>query len=437
MAEQTLLNRQRPPVFCPGCSHDSVLKTLDRAFVNLGLKGNQICMVSDIGCSGLFDTFFNTHALHGAHGRALTYATGIKLCRPELNVVVTMGDGGLGIGGAHVLSACRRNVDLTLLVLNNFNFGMTGGQFSATTPQEAQVASGFLNRLDLPLNLTLVARAAGAPFVALASAYQKDLADLLQEAIQYPGLSIVEIQGVCPGRYTKRNQLSPQSIAQNIASAQEANGEVAANARLDYGRAFREQASAQPKPIRPAGLAITCQAPMEGPRSVMLLGAAGQRAITAGELAGLAGLSAGLKVTQKNEYNITVLRGPSITELIFSPEPIDYTGIAQPDVVLALAAEGVERRQAIFPGLPAQTLVIRAAGVETPQTQAQVKTVDFKALGLGKLDWALGSVAVMAALNRVITPEMLQAALEARFKGKALEASRQVVEKVLAAQTGD
>jgi pyruvate/2-oxoacid:ferredoxin oxidoreductase beta subunit len=113
----SLLNMDRPPVFCPGCSHDRITHTLDKAFQNMGLSGDQIVMVSDIGCSGLFDTFFNTHALHGLHGRALTYATGLKLARPDLNVVVTMGDGGQGIGGAHLMAACRRNLDLTLLVL--------------------------------------------------------------------------------------------------------------------------------------------------------------------------------------------------------------------------------------------------------------------------------------------------------------------------------
>ena len=84
MASQSLLNSGRPPVFCPGCSHEQVLKTLDKTFGKMGLMGNQIAMVSDIGCSGLFDTFFNTHALHGLHGRALTYASGLKLCRRNL-----------------------------------------------------------------------------------------------------------------------------------------------------------------------------------------------------------------------------------------------------------------------------------------------------------------------------------------------------------------
>ena len=133
----SLLNTGRPPVFCPGCSHERITRALDNAFQNMDLTGDQIVIVTDIGCSGLFDTFFHTHAFHGLHGRALTYAAGIKTARPELNVVVTMGDGGLGIGGAHILSACRRNLDITLLILNNFNFGMTGGQFSATTPTDA------------------------------------------------------------------------------------------------------------------------------------------------------------------------------------------------------------------------------------------------------------------------------------------------------------
>ena len=111
--------------------------------MRMGFSGKDVVIVSDIGCSGLFDTFFNTHAFHGLHGRALTYATGIKMARPDLKVVVTMGDGGLGIGGAHVLSTCRRNIDLTLLVLNNFNYGMTGGQCSSTIPRTHRWAPVF------------------------------------------------------------------------------------------------------------------------------------------------------------------------------------------------------------------------------------------------------------------------------------------------------
>ena len=109
----------------------------------------------------------------------LTYATGIKMARPDLKVIVVMGDGGLGIGGAHVLSSCRRNLDLTLLVLNNFNYGMTGGQCSATTPKAGRTSSGFLSELEAPLDICRVAVAAGAPYVDRTMATGRTLVDAL------------------------------------------------------------------------------------------------------------------------------------------------------------------------------------------------------------------------------------------------------------------
>ncbi|MBT8345261.1 MAG: 2-oxoglutarate synthase, partial [Desulfofustis sp.] len=191
----SLLNPDRPPFFCPGCSHESVVKALDKSFQHLGLSGDRIAIVTDIGCSGLFDTFFNTHALHGLHGRALTYATGLKLACPELTVVVIMGDGGLGIGGAHVLSSCRRNLDLCLLVLNNFNYGMTGGQCSFTTPAEASTSSGFLGQLEAPLDICAVAEAAGASWIDRLPATSSDLPEKIFQAISYDGFSLMDITG--------------------------------------------------------------------------------------------------------------------------------------------------------------------------------------------------------------------------------------------------
>ena len=431
MADYTLLNHSRPPVFCPGCSHDNALKLLDAAFVNMGLKGHEVCMVSDIGCSGLFDVFFNTHALHGVHGRALTYAAGIKLCRPNLNVVVTMGDGGLGIGGAHVIQACRRNLDLTLLVLNNFNFGMTGGQCSATSPNEAQLGSGFLNQLDKPLNVKPLAEAAGAPYVVSVSAYDKDVSRIIREAIEFKGFAIVDIQGLCPGRYTKRNKLSPKMISDGLGD--QPGGLVAANQRPEYGQSYRALGESLKEVPPPLAIEKRFDPPQNKHQSLVLLGSAGNRAITAGELAGLAGQFAGLYVTQKNEYNITVLRGPSITELNLSPQPVGYTGIERPDVVLAVAPEGVERRQKVFGVLTPETLVIKAAGVDIPENAGHLVEVDFKDLGLKKVDWSLASIAAMAKLDRLISRDMLAAALENRFKGKVLEASQKVVETVYAA----
>lgn len=426
----SLLNKSRPPVFCPGCSHDTVTKALDRAFVNMGLPGKDVVVVSDIGCSGLFDTFFNTHAMHGLHGRALTYATGLKMARPDLTVIVTMGDGGLGIGGAHLLSACRRNLDLTLLILNNFNFGMTGGQFSATTPNDAVVGSGFLNQLDLPMDACEVVAAAGAPYVRRCSCYDKGLAATIENAIRFKGFSFVDMWGVCPGRYTRANKLTPKTIAMEIEAGKTYTGEIEKNQRPEYGDQYRATAAALSSPAKPAAIASAYRAPVADRQEVIILGGAGQRIVTAGEILCLGGMTAGLKATQKNDYPITVLRGHSISELILAPDDIEFTGIERPNVVIAIGPEGVARRKDLFGTLDPETLVIKHLGLETPVTQAETKEIDFKALAIKSPDMALAALAVLAQTERVITTDMLDRALTYRFTGKVLDASRAVLERI-------
>jgi len=426
----SLLNTGRPPVFCPGCSHERITHALDKAFSNLGFQGQDVVIVTDIGCSGLFDTFFNTHAFHGLHGRALTYATGLKMAHPELNVIVTMGDGGLGIGGAHILSACRRNLDLTLLVLNNFNFGMTGGQFSATTPLNAQVGSGFLNRMERPMDICQVASSAGAPYVKRFSSYAKNLVEEIESAIRFEGFSILDIWGICPGRYTKRNRLTPQIIEDALAKMPSIKTPVPDNLRKEYGRHYRELAADQKPVLRPTTIERQFIPPEAGRKEVIILGSAGQRIITAGEILCLAGLVAGLKTTQKNEYNITVLRGHSVTEVILSPEDIGYTGIARPDIVLALSQEGVDRRRHIFDDLDHRSLIILGKEIDLPPCKAEVHRIDFKALKIKPHDRALASLGILAKLSRVIGLDMLASALRYRFRGAVLASAQDMVEGV-------
>jgi 2-oxoglutarate ferredoxin oxidoreductase subunit beta len=425
----SLLNRRRPPAFCPGCSHDKVVGALDQALESLGLAGNQVAIVSDIGCSGLFDTFFHTHALHGLHGRALTYATGLKLARPDLTVVTTMGDGGMGIGGAHFLSACRRNLDISLLVLNNFNYGMTGGQCSATTPADARTASGFLNLLEPPLDICRVAVAAGATYVARAAAAHKNLAVDIQRAIGHPGFSILEIRGVCPGRYTKRNRLTLGQLESEMAAASQAPGPVAANQRPEYGHHYRQAAARQNQPPPPVRITARFEPLFSNRREVLLLGSAGQRINTAGEILCMAAMTAGLSATQKNDYPITVLRGHSVSEVVLSRTAVGCTGIQAPQAVLALSAEGIQRRGEIFAALAADALVIAAKGLDLPRTQASVWVVDLKSLGFKPGQWALAGLVCLARGRSVISKEMLEAALDHRFHGLALEKARAVFQR--------
>ena len=427
----SLLNSKRPPVFCPGCSHEQVLHALDQALMRMGFSGKDVVIVSDIGCSGLFDTFFNTHAFHGLHGRALTYATGIKMARPDLKVVVTMGDGGLGIGGAHVLSTCRRNIDLTLLVLNNFNYGMTGGQCSSTTPQDAQVGSGFLNKLEKPIDICQVAGAAGAAYVARTSTYDKGLVEGLEAAMAFDGFSLVDIWGICPGRYTRGNKITPKKIETDLAKLPDLGDYLISNSRSEYGWAYRQEAAKLLPATDPVGIEPTCTAPQSGRVEVVVLGSAGQRIITAGELLCLAGAAAGCHAAQKSDYPITVMRGHSVSDIILSDTEIEYTGIENPSVVIALAAEGVNRRKKMLAHLAPEALVIKASGIELPPCQASIIEIDCKAEKIKSQDWALVALAVLAQQNKVLTMDMLKAALQLRFKAGQYETAIAMLEKAV------
>jgi pyruvate/2-oxoacid:ferredoxin oxidoreductase beta subunit/Pyruvate/2-oxoacid:ferredoxin oxidoreductase gamma subunit len=427
----SLLNTARPPVFCPGCSHDTIVHALDIALQNMAISGDKVVIVSDIGCSGLIDVFFHTHALHGLHGRALTYAVGVKMARPELTVVVTMGDGGMGIGGAHVLSACRRNLDITLFVLNNFNFGMTGGQYSSTTPMEAITSSRFLNQLEAPLDICKVTDAAGAPFVMRCSGLEKDLPQHMAEAIAYEGFAVMDIWGICPGRFSRNNRINPGEVRKRIAAMTPFTGRMVHNERQEYGRGYRAIAAQQPPPPAPLTIAVAHTPPQFKRSGIVILGSAGQRAVTAGELLCLAALSGGLRVTQKNDYDITVLRGPSVSEIMLWPDEVGYAGIDSPDVVLVISAEGVQRRRQIFSQMREDGLVIHALGVNIPECQAEQIGIDFKAKGIQQQNWALAALAVMAAGNRGINPAMLDTAMKSRFSAKQYASAREVVDRVL------
>ncbi len=424
------LNKERPLVYCPGCTHDKITKGLDKAFGQLNLPADKTVIVTDIGCSGLFDTFFNVHALHGTHGRALTYASGLKLANPELNVIVTMGDGGLGIGGAHVLASCRRNLDITLIILNNFNFGMTGGQYSSTTPSDAFVGSEFLNQAEMPLDICAIAESAGASYIDRCSGHDVQLSEKMANAITHNGFSIIETLGMCTGRYTKRNKLTPKVLDEIISDLPEYSGAVENNQRPEYGERYRTLA--KEKGRFPKALCVEKQIELKNNQrqEVVILGSAGMRIVTAGDIVCYSGLCAGMNVSMKNDYNITVLRGQSVSEILISPEKIAYQGIESPSVVLALSDEGVQRRKKIFATLNSTTFVLKEKSVSIPETAAQVVEIDFRALKVKKQDWALASLGVIAKENKAINKEMLDFALKARFNEKVYSIAMETISAI-------
>ncbi|KKM11676.1 hypothetical protein SY88_08165 [Clostridiales bacterium PH28_bin88] len=197
-------------MWCPGCGNGIVLGAMLRAFEELGYQNNDTVVVTGIGCWGKADDYLLTNALHTTHGRALAFATGIKAYNPKLNVVVLMGDGdGATIGGNHLIHAARRNIDLTAIVVNNYNYGMTGGQFSATTPAGKYTSTTVYGNPERELDICALAEVSGANYVARGTAYHGwELQEHIKEALNKKGFSLVEVVSPCPTHYGRNNSMS-------------------------------------------------------------------------------------------------------------------------------------------------------------------------------------------------------------------------------------
>ena len=197
-----------PHIWCPGCGIGTAFSSSLIAMRESGLDLEKTVMVSGIGCSGRGAGYVNLDSYHTTHGRAIPFATGMKLANPELNVVVFSGDGDLfAIGGNHFIHAARRNVDLTIVCVNNFNYGMTGGQVAATTPLTAKTTTTPVGNPDTPFNLPLLAYASGATYVARWTIlHTRDLTESIEEALLNRGFSFVEVLSPCPVNYGRRNK---------------------------------------------------------------------------------------------------------------------------------------------------------------------------------------------------------------------------------------
>jgi len=202
-------DKKFPHVWCPGCGNGIVLGALIRAIDKLGLQKDDVVLVSGIGCSGRMPVYVDFNTLHTTHGRALTFATGIKLVRPHLNVIVVMGDGdATAIGGNHFIHAARRNLDLTAIIVNNQIYGMTGGQHSPTTPYGCKATTAVYGHIEHAFSISELAVTAGASFVARSSVYHAQLLDfILEKAILKKGFSVVEVISNCHVQFGRRNQM--------------------------------------------------------------------------------------------------------------------------------------------------------------------------------------------------------------------------------------
>lgn len=198
-----------PLIWCAGCGDGIVLKAILRAIDRIGLSKDEITMVSGIGCSSRLTGYVDFNTLHTTHGRAIAFATGVKMVKPEMTVIVVTGDGdATAIGGNHYIHAARRNIDLTVILFNNNIYGMTGGQVSPTTPMGSRASTAPFGNVENAFNISGLAEAAGASFVARGTVYDAIKLDrMIEKAIRKKGFSVVEVMTPCPTAFGRRNRL--------------------------------------------------------------------------------------------------------------------------------------------------------------------------------------------------------------------------------------
>lgn len=205
--DELLRSERLPHIWCPGCGLGIVTKCLAESIRRSGIPLDRHAVVSGIGCTSRLPGYLNLDTYHTTHGRAIPFATGLKIANPDLEVTVVGGDGDLfNIGGNHLIHAIRRNVDLNVFCVNNFNYGMTGGQFGSTTPVGARTATTPYGNFETPFNIPYIVAAAGAPYVARwTTVHVRQLLKAMLRAFQVQGLAFMEILSPCPPTFGELN----------------------------------------------------------------------------------------------------------------------------------------------------------------------------------------------------------------------------------------
>jgi 2-oxoglutarate/2-oxoacid ferredoxin oxidoreductase subunit beta len=388
-----------PLPFCPGCGHMTLLKALDKALVKLQLDPAKVVIVTDIGCIGLSERHFITSAFHGLHGRSITYACGLKLANPELTVINLMGDGAAGIGGTHLLNVARRNIGITLLIGNNFNYGMTGGQHSVTTPIDSLTATTPWGNVEGPMDLCGTAIAAGAAWAYRTTSFNKELPDVIADAIIQPGFAMVDTWELCSAYYSPRNKVKKTELFGLLESQGAQQGLLVDKPRDEYSVSYRATFANAVDAKKKPKIEVEFKHDLDRQIGIVVAGSAGQKIKSSSGLAAQAGMFSGLETTQKDEYPITVMTGHSIAETVFSPTQVFYTGIDEPDYFLAISADGVKRSKKRIQNLSPTCKLFIEESLEFPETKAKVIKLPLIATAKKVSKLSIGIVALAAVIT--------------------------------------
>lgn len=398
-APVTYMNKEKGPLpFCPGCGHEKLLHALDKALVKLGRDPKDVVIVTDIGCIGLTDPYFVTNTFHGLHGRSLTYATGLKLAQPGLTVIVLIGDGGCGIGGAHLLNAARRNVDVTLIVANNFNYGMTGGQHSVTTPVGGVTATTPGGNIEGSMDICATVMGAGAGWTYRGIGYDKDLPDRMVDGIQYPGFALLDVWELCTAYYLPLNDFNKRDLYELIDRCNMEVGVLNDTVRPEFGAENRKLFGRKAK-TKPLVIDKKFNAKLDRQAGIVIAGSAGQKVKSAATIFGRAGMLSGLQSTQKDDYPITVMTGHSLSEINLSPDTIDYTAIESPEYFIVISEDGLKKTRKEIQRLSESCKLFVEESLEPPETSARIYKLPFVAAAkkVGRL--SIGFIAFGAVIK--------------------------------------
>lgn len=424
----TTYRNERSYPFCPGCSHGLILNQLNAALVKLQLDPARTVIVSDIGCQGLGDQYFATHAFHGLHGRSIAYASGIKLADPDLKVIVLIGDGGTGIGGAHLLNAARRNIGMTVLVFNNFNFGMTGGEHSVTTPPGGITATTRQGNPEQPLDLCATVTVNGAGFAWRGTAFDRDLADVIAQAVESECFALLDIWELCTAYYVPNNEFSRKALEALRETLGMPWGIVGRRSRPEYAHTLQQMSvqattAAREMPLRPRPLPTLFRSQLNREFRLVIAGSAGGKIRSTARAIGEAAILSGLWATQQDDYPVTVQSGHSISELILSPREIFFTGVTRPDALILVSEEGRKMAGRYIKSLSPESWLFTTPEFASLETQARkvVFASDRAGVKTGKKD--LGLLISAAALQTLglFAFEALEEAIRRSARGAILE----------------
>lgn len=356
-----------PTIWCPGCGHGIAMKAAIRAIEKMGWKKDEIIAVSGIGCSSRVPSYCDFYGIQTTHGRAIAFATGMKMSKPDMHVVLFLGDGDCSaIGGNHLIHAAKRNIDMTVIVLNNHIYGMTGGQTSPTTPYLSRTATSPYGNIEPELDICGVAQAAGASFVARTTAYHvPQMMSLMEKGFRNKGFSLIECIVPCPTSYGRRNKYkTPVSMYEQLRdcavpiekaktmSEEELDGKIVTGVlrdkpAADFGSEYcrlvervKEQVQERDSGLEVKGLS---QESSFSRKELRLTGSGGQGLITVGIILAEAAIRSGLQAVHSQSYGPEARGGASRSEVILSRDEVHFPEVNEPDILLAMTQQAYDK----------------------------------------------------------------------------------------------